>query len=31
LTSGDVKPLAIDPETPTTLYAGTDFGGVFKS
>jgi hypothetical protein len=23
--------LAVDPETPTTLYAGTDGGGVFKT
>jgi hypothetical protein len=23
--------LAIDPATPTTLYAGTEYGGVFKS
>jgi hypothetical protein len=27
---GDIRALAIDPVTPTTLYAGT-FGGVFKS
>ena len=26
-----VHALAIDPVTPTTLYAGTDGGGVFKS
>ena len=26
-----VHALAIDPATPTTLYAGTDGGGVFKS
>jgi hypothetical protein len=26
---GDVVALAIDPLTPTTLYAGTDGGGVF--
>jgi photosystem II stability/assembly factor-like uncharacterized protein len=30
LTITDVVALAIDPATPTTLYAGT-FGGVFKS
>ena len=23
--------LANDPVTPTTLYAGTDYGGIFKS
>ena len=28
---GDVVALSIDPTTPTTLYAGTDRGGVFKS
>jgi photosystem II stability/assembly factor-like uncharacterized protein len=28
---GEVKALAIDPSTPATLYAGTFFGGVFKS
>ena len=28
---GTVHALAIDPQTPTTLYAGTDSGGVFKS
>ena len=28
---GPIIALAIDPATPTTLYAGTDFGGVFKS
>src|SRR5438105_1975446 len=27
---GDVRALAIDPQTPTTLYAGT-LNGVFKS
>src|SRR5207245_2391393 len=26
-----VYPLAIDPHAPTTLYAGTDGGGVYKS
>jgi hypothetical protein len=26
-----INALAIDPATPTTLYAGTDGGGVFKS
>jgi hypothetical protein len=26
-----IKTLAIDPQTPTTLYAGTSGGGVFKS
>jgi photosystem II stability/assembly factor-like uncharacterized protein len=26
-----VTALAVDPQTPTTLYAGTDSGGVFKS
>ena len=28
---GSIATLAIDPVTPTTLYAGTGFGGVFKS
>ena len=28
---GTIHALAIDPVTPTTLYAGTDGGGVFKS
>ena len=28
---GTINALAIDPATPTTLYAGTDSGGVFKS
>ena len=28
---GDVRALAIDPSTPSTLYAGTGRGGVFKS
>ena len=28
---GDVSALAIDPITPTTLYAGTVFEGVYKS
>lgn len=28
---GDVVALAIDPATPTTLYAGTDGGGAFKT
>src|SRR5512139_2065306 len=28
---GNVTALAIDPRTPTTLYAGTDRGGIFKS
>ena len=28
---GGVQTLAIDAGTPTTLYAGTDGGGVFKS
>ncbi|HUK56385.1 MAG TPA: hypothetical protein VLY20_06985 [Nitrospiria bacterium] len=27
----DLKAIAIDPVTPTTLYVGTDGGGVFKS
>jgi photosystem II stability/assembly factor-like uncharacterized protein len=31
LTDTDVHELAIDPVTPTILYAGTDVGGVFKS
>jgi hypothetical protein len=31
LTSTDILALAIDPETPTTLYAGTFQLGVFKS
>src|SRR6185295_19049663 len=29
--NGAVTSLAIDPATPTTLYAGTDAEGVFKS
>src|SRR6478735_1880997 len=28
---GSVLVLAIDPQTPTTIYAGTYGGGVFKS
>ena len=28
---GRINVLAIDPSTPTTLYAGTDGGGAFKS
>ena len=28
---GDVHVLALDPRTPTILYAGTEGGGVFKS
>ena len=28
---GSISALAIDPTTPTTLYAGTQGGGVFKS
>jgi hypothetical protein len=28
---GHVLALAIDPDTPSTLYAGTTYGGVFKS
>ena len=28
---GVVEALAIDPRTPSTLYAGTQGGGVFKS
>src|SRR5207247_10222100 len=31
LTGVDVRALAIDPLTPTTLYAGTYGAGVFKS
>jgi photosystem II stability/assembly factor-like uncharacterized protein len=31
LTNLDIRALAIDPQTPTTLYAGTFGGGVFKS
>ena len=31
LTDTYVFALAIDPATPSTLYAGTDGGGVFKS
>ncbi|MBI3597103.1 MAG: hypothetical protein HY203_08135 [Nitrospirae bacterium] len=27
----DLKAIAIDPSTPTTLYVGTDGGGVYKS
>ncbi|MBK7920340.1 MAG: hypothetical protein IPJ94_29640 [Chloroflexi bacterium] len=30
LTNIHVLALAIDPQTPTTLYAGTDGGGVFS-
>jgi len=30
LTSLDVESLAIDSETPQTIYAGTDSGGIFK-
>ncbi len=26
-----VSALVIDPKTPSTLYAGTEFGGVFRS
>jgi photosystem II stability/assembly factor-like uncharacterized protein len=28
---GQVSAMAIDPKTPTTLYAGTPDGGLFKS
>ncbi|HEX7605635.1 MAG TPA: hypothetical protein VF348_02920, partial [Usitatibacter sp.] len=28
---GNIFALAINPSTPSTLYAGTDGGGVFKS
>jgi hypothetical protein len=28
---GSIRSLAIDPNTPGALYAGTDGGGVFKS
>src|SRR5262249_54670977 len=31
LTSLSALTLMIDPRTPTTLYAGTNFGGLFKS
>src|SRR2546426_2055073 len=31
LTGGYVNALAIDPQRPTTVYAGTSWGGVFKS
>ena len=31
LTDTCVFTLAIDPETPTTLYVGTQYDGVFKS
>ena len=31
LTDTDVFALAIDPQTPSTVYAGTDAGGVYKS
>ena len=31
LTNTDVYALAINPQTPDTLYAGTYGGGVFKS
>src|SRR5258708_12447850 len=29
--AGNVSALAIDPQNPTTLYAGTGIGGVFMS
>lgn len=29
--AGIINAMAIDPEVPTTIYAGTDQGGVFKS
>ncbi len=28
---GYIRALAIDPATPSTIYAGTEYGGVFKS
>src|SRR6266542_2893379 len=28
---GIIESLAVDPTTPTTIYAGTYFGGLFKS
>src|SRR3989442_14561256 len=28
---GAISALAVDPQTPTTLYAGTTSGGVFKN
>src|SRR3989449_5353840 len=28
---GSISALAVDPQTPTTLYAGTTSAGVFKS
>ena len=28
---GEVSALAIDPQNPSTLYAGTNAGGIFKS
>src|SRR5262245_6650452 len=28
---GRVNAIAVDPSTPTTVYAGTDSGGFFKS
>jgi len=31
LTGGEVRALAIDPQTPSTLYAGTSGRGVFQS
>jgi photosystem II stability/assembly factor-like uncharacterized protein len=31
LEGGSITALAIDPQTPDTLYAGTKLGGVFKS
>ena len=31
LYGGDASCLALDPHTPTTLYAGISYGGVFRS
>jgi hypothetical protein len=28
---GQVNAIAVDPSTPTTVYAATEFGGFFKS
>jgi hypothetical protein len=28
---GNILAFAVDPFTPTTVYAGTEFGGVFRS
>ena len=28
---GEIRSLAVNPQTPTTVYAGTAGGGVFRS